>query len=156
MKDLRTSSYCQLPHGVKRKTLVVLLFILCVATNFVFTWIAGTRLESLQNDHSSAEGNVPTHQGMARQWRKTMAPQESSPTTAGFIHVGKTGGSTISKLLRNGCTSFVSGPCRNITHESIVSKNVVSVLLVLSILCSEKNNLDNDSANTRIVVILFS
>ena len=125
MKDLRPSIHCQrLLPVLKRKTLLLLFLILCVVSNIVFTWIAEHRLESLSN-HSSSKGNVPKHQGMARPWRKTMAPQKSSPTTAGFIHVGKTGGSTISKLLRNGCTSFVSGPCRNITHESIVSKNVV-------------------------------
>jgi len=54
----------------------------------------------------------------------TMPPQDSSLHTAGFIHVGKTGGSTLSTLLRNGCTSFVQGPCRNITHETVVSKYV--------------------------------
>jgi hypothetical protein len=132
MKDIRHSIYrrLQILPIVNRKSVVVILLILCVVSNFVFTWIAENRLESMQSHQSSeAQGSVlaPTHQGIAKPWRKTMAPQESSPTTAGFIHVGKTGGSTISKLLRNGCTSFVAGPCRNITHESIVSKNVVSM-----------------------------
>ncbi|CAJ1966762.1 unnamed protein product [Cylindrotheca closterium] len=54
----------------------------------------------------------------------TMPPRESSFHTAGFVHIGKTGGSTISTLLRNGCTSFVEGSCRNITHETVVSKYV--------------------------------
>lgn len=57
----------------------------------------------------------------------TMAPQESSEHTVGMVHVGKTAGSTISQLLRNGCTSFVTEPCRmNITHESEISRQVVS------------------------------
>jgi hypothetical protein len=57
----------------------------------------------------------------------TMAPQESSEHTVGMVHVGKTAGSTISQLLRNGCTSFVTGPCRmNITQESEISRQVVS------------------------------
>lgn len=54
----------------------------------------------------------------------TMPPRDSSLHTAGFVHIGKTGGSTISTLLRNGCTSFVGGSCRNITHETVVSKYV--------------------------------
>jgi hypothetical protein len=53
-----------------------------------------------------------------------MPPRDSSINTAGFIHIGKTGGSSISTLLRNGCTSFVAGPCRNITHETAISKYV--------------------------------
>jgi hypothetical protein len=56
---------------------------------------------------------------------QTMPPRNSSFHTAGFIHIGKTGGSTISNLLRNGCNSFEEGPCRNITHETVVSKLVV-------------------------------
>ena len=57
----------------------------------------------------------------------TMAPQESSEHTVGMVHVGKTAGSTISQLLRNGCTSFVTEPCRmNITQESEISRQVVS------------------------------
>jgi len=56
--------------------------------------------------------------------RQTMPPRSSSSHTAGFVHIGKTGGSTISSLLRNGCNSFETGPCRNITHESAVSRIV--------------------------------
>ena len=64
--------------------------------------------------------------------RPTMAPQNSSRDTIGYIHIGKTGGSTISNLLRNGCNSFSSSssssgntPCHpNIPNETIVSKLV--------------------------------
>jgi len=49
------------------------------------------------------------------------------PKTLGaFIHIGKTGGSTISLQLVNGCHSFVPKPCKNrpqtIHPESAVSK----------------------------------
>jgi hypothetical protein len=57
----------------------------------------------------------------------TMPPRNSSADSFGFVHIGKTGGSTISHLLRNGCNSFQTGPCRNITNETIVSKLVVSL-----------------------------
>jgi hypothetical protein len=64
----------------------------------------------------------------------TMPPRNSSADSFGFVHIGKTGGSTISHLLRNGCTSFETGPCRNITNETIVSKLVVSLDSVKSAL----------------------
>jgi hypothetical protein len=57
--------------------------------------------------------------------RPTLPPRNSSVDTAGFIHIGKTGGSTITTMLRNGCNSFASGPCRNVTNESAISKLVV-------------------------------
>ena len=63
------------------------------------------------------------------------------PNTPGaFIHVGKTGGSTLSLLLRNGCHSFVPKPCvnrhtgklfipKNATDETMVSKLTTYYLL---------------------------
>ena len=48
------------------------------------------------------------------------------PNTPGaFLHLGKTGGSTLSMQLRNGCHSWVPKPCKDIpvgTQESHVSK----------------------------------
>jgi hypothetical protein len=47
-------------------------------------------------------------------------------TPGAFIHVGKTGGSTLRGYLMNGCHSFVRKPCggpsRNIMNESYISK----------------------------------
>jgi hypothetical protein len=57
--------------------------------------------------------------------RLTMPPRDSSFDSAGYVHIGKTGGSTISKLLRNGCNSFETGPCRTVPHETQLSKLVV-------------------------------
>jgi hypothetical protein len=40
------------------------------------------------------------------------------PNTPGaFIHVSRTGGSTVQKMLKNGCHSFVTKPCQNLTHQ---------------------------------------
>lgn len=39
----------------------------------------------------------------------------------GFVHIGKTAGSTLSFLLRNGCHSFRKHPCRFIANESPAS-----------------------------------
>lgn len=51
----------------------------------------------------------------------TMAPTSSS---MGFIHLGKTGGSSISLLLRNGCHHDLPKPCRIVTNETALSKLV--------------------------------
>jgi hypothetical protein len=40
--------------------------------------------------------------------------RKQSPHGGAFIHMGKTGGSAISLLLRNGCHSFLPHPCREI------------------------------------------
>jgi len=53
--------------------------------------------------------------------RTRMAREKPS---IGYIHVGKTGGTTISKLLRNGCHSFFPKPCRVVANETVVSKLV--------------------------------
>ena len=46
-------------------------------------------------------------------------------TTAGFVHIGKTAGSTLSLLLRNGCHSFVKPkPCRIVPNETATSRFV--------------------------------
>ena len=107
----------------KRSSVLLSLLLLCLGVNSFLTWIVGSKLGSLE---SSTTLDLPTGRKRLKRQRRTMAPQESSQSTAGFVHIGKTGGSTISKLLRNGCTSFVAGPCRNITNESLVSKWVVS------------------------------
>lgn len=71
--------------------------------------------------HTHDEAEMPP---MIERQRPTMAPRNSSLDTIGFIHIGKTGGSSISNLLRNGCNSFQSGPCRIVANETIVSKLV--------------------------------
>jgi len=45
--------------------------------------------------------------------------------TMGFVHMGKTAGSALSLLLRNGCHSFVNPkPCHVVPNETMVSKLV--------------------------------
>lgn len=46
--------------------------------------------------------------------------------SAGFIHLGKTGGSTLSFQLRNGCHSFIKKPCRSVQNETVVSELVTA------------------------------
>ena len=51
-------------------------------------------------------------------------PQVAPNTTGGFVHVGKTGGSTLTRVLRNGCHAFLERPCHLVPDESIVSQTV--------------------------------
>ena len=55
--------------------------------------------------------------------------KQSPPNTVGaFIHMGKTGGSTLSLLLRNGCHSFVTKPCYGETVLPASRENFISKL----------------------------
>ena len=45
------------------------------------------------------------------------------PNTPGaFVHIGKTGGSTLGTLLVNGCHSWAPKPCKEVPDESYISK----------------------------------
>jgi hypothetical protein len=55
------------------------------------------------------------------------APPTYQKTNGGaFVHMGKTGGSTLSLLLRNGCHSFMRHPCRHVANETMASKQILS------------------------------
>lgn len=57
-------------------------------------------------------------------------------TPGAFIHIGKSGGSTLSKLLKNGCFSFVPKPCNEVPklrevkggHHPLFNENPLSLL----------------------------
>jgi hypothetical protein len=51
---------------------------------------------------------------------------KQNPSGGAFVHIGKTGGSTISVLLRNGCHSFRPHPCRSVPDESMASRLIES------------------------------
>jgi hypothetical protein len=55
----------------------------------------------------------------------TTTPIQNENVTAGFIHLGKTGGSNLARLIRNGCHSMKLKPCKtDVPNETIVSKLV--------------------------------
>lgn len=64
------------------------------------------------------------------------------PTGGAFIHIGKTGGSTLSKLMRNGCPSMVTRPCYQVTHETVASKLIHSYYHVMDFGLLPKSNHD--------------
>jgi hypothetical protein len=56
---------------------------------------------------------------------------KQDPTGGAFVHIGKTGGSTISKRLRNGCASFLAHPCYIVPDETIASRLIHSYYHVM-------------------------
>ena len=57
-------------------------------------------------------------------WLSNQTKQQLSPphTPVAFIHVGKTGGSTLTSLLANGCHSWIQKPCKVINNETLISR----------------------------------
>jgi hypothetical protein len=148
MGKLPASSYRWQHHGSQQKiqfrkrSQITFLFLLLLGSytlvTFLFvghddgqdwnaTFTGGRVREStvIVNEGRKSQESVVVRQIKGRQQLPTMPPRESSYDTAGFVHIGKTGGSTISSLLRNGCNSFESGPCRFVSNETQVSKLVV-------------------------------
>jgi hypothetical protein len=107
----------------QKKLLVMFVILCCITFNMFLTYLSN--LPVIPTNVMS----IPPKPGHRRESRRndllTMPPRESSEHTVGMVHVGKTAGSTISHMLRNGCTSFVQGSCRNVTNESEVSRRVV-------------------------------
>ena len=77
-----------------------------------------------QNTSDNNTTEIQQQQQLQMHEGPTMPPQSSSYDTFGFIHIGKTAGSTTSNLLRNGCHSLTKSCRKNIPNESTVSKLV--------------------------------
>jgi hypothetical protein len=71
------------------------------------------------NDNSNNSSN-------RQQSPPVLAPTLQSPNGGAFVHMGKTGGSAISLLLRNGCHSWMPHPCRVIPEETTASRLIQS------------------------------
>ena len=110
-------------RGGRLASRIFLAIGLAIGANVILTALAGIFIGRFQE----LPGNASLDAQRPHREKITLPPRDSAVDTAGFIHIGKTGGSTITTLLRNGCNSFVDGPCRNITNESAISKLVVRV-----------------------------
>jgi len=85
--------------------------------------LASNPVASAQNAASSSNKASPMSSNTSQ-----MTKRQQSPNGGAFVHMGKTGGSTLSILLRNGCHSYVAHPCREIAaeHESLASRRIES------------------------------
>jgi hypothetical protein len=124
-----------------RRIIVPLVFLLCFL-QFLHKWnimngdggvegIAMLRGQVLAKtkgaEESLTDDRLTTIRARVEIYLSTNEQPLRPPHTPGaFIHVGKTGGSTLSGYLMNGCHSFVPKPCggpsRNIMNESYISK----------------------------------
>lgn len=112
---------------------VLVLFGCSVGINFLFIGNVGTNRNGTSNKNRGSTTTDNTQESSSNaigdpsttRHRLTMPPRASSFDTVGYVHIGKTGGSTISKLLRSGCNSFDTSPCRIVPHETQISKLVV-------------------------------
>ena len=96
------------------------LFLIVGAVAFVSTMQLSIQ-QMHANDEHALFATLPSSRQMNQQ-PVAFSPILSTNATGAFIHVGKTGGSTLSLLLRNGCHSWVPKPCRQIPDESVASK----------------------------------
>lgn len=85
---------------------------------------ASMLMSSNEADRASQMAKDPSQLGVGA-GAKPVSTQQS-PYGGAFVHIGKTGGSTISVALRNGCHSYRPHPCRNVTHETIASRLIQS------------------------------
>jgi hypothetical protein len=102
-----------------------------VAHRVMLTVLSYCILSSIFNpndpQHYNDQGEYMRELQQFQSVRPLKTNRAQNPYGGAFVHTGKTGGSTISVLLRNGCHSFMPHPCRtNITYESVTSKLVQS------------------------------
>lgn len=79
------------------------------------------KASSSSNSINAAVSDAPMTSAIVR---KTPQNHSNYTANAGFIHLGKTGGSTLSVQLVNGCHSYVKKPCHHVENETAVSKLV--------------------------------
>ncbi len=77
---------------------------------------------------------------VARSETSFLALTHNYTKTAGFIHVGKCGGSSLTSQLRNGCHSFVKKPCSVIANETAISELVTDYYHSESLVSNSKSN----------------
>eukprot|EP00527_Entomoneis_sp_CCMP2396_P008400 CAMPEP_0198147710 /NCGR_PEP_ID=MMETSP1443-20131203/37384_1 /TAXON_ID=186043 /ORGANISM="Entomoneis sp., Strain CCMP2396" /LENGTH=411 /DNA_ID=CAMNT_0043812153 /DNA_START=40 /DNA_END=1275 /DNA_ORIENTATION=- len=81
-------------------------------------------LAEKQGNGNGDDINVTTYKARLRnrfEWGR-----EQTVNGGAFVHIGKTGGSSLSVLLRNGCHSWLEHPCRVVQNETIASQMIES------------------------------
>jgi hypothetical protein len=108
---------------------VLAVFLLCLTTLCVYINLKlGGRV--VARTHARIRSSKDLGKLSPHQWRtpvkKSPFLNQTTPLGGAFVHVGKTGGSTLSVLLRNGCHSWLKHPCRNVTTpaETVASHKI--------------------------------
>ena len=67
-----------------------------------------------------------------KKWKRNKKVNgEEAPVGGAFVHVGKTGGSTLAGFLRNACHSYIPKPCGVIPNETLVSKLIGNIIKIV-------------------------
>jgi len=118
------------PCRAEQRVTVALLMVLLIVSLTKETSVI--ELVSSSSRHQSVLIAVDSSQAPAvepvNSYSSTIADSHNN-LTAGFIHIGKTGGSTLASVIRNSCHSFVRrrGKCRgSVDNESIASELVTA------------------------------
>jgi len=99
----------------------VLLVFTAVAHRRVVVVVASEAAARTTDAAASASGTIDGQKGGGGEDGNLLpgangeAVRPQTPDGGAFVHMGKTGGSTLSVLLRNGCHSYMPHPCRNVT-----------------------------------------
>ncbi|CAB9523988.1 expressed unknown protein [Seminavis robusta] len=115
----------------------LLLGTLCFLQNVMEAMVMmGMHQGTLSSDSTGRDGHVHNKQHFTRITQKVGTNQAQNTTSinvvmdkqpnGAFVHIGKTGGSAVSRMLRNGCHSFMPKPCRRIPNETLASKLIQS------------------------------
>jgi hypothetical protein len=97
-------------------------------TSLVLVWIYVAWHVDLRNHHPTPL--LLTH-NITSQQRIFDFKNKQDPTGGAFVHIGKTGGSTLSKRLRNGCASMRAHPCYTVADETMASQLIHSYYHVM-------------------------
>ena len=116
-------------HGT-RPRISLWRLVLLFAGSLVVVWFYFSWQLLVVLDHSHASKNS-SQSAVVPITRIFNATGRQDPTGGAFVHIGKTGGSTLSKLMRNGCPSMIERPCYQVPHETAVSQRVNSYYHVM-------------------------
>jgi hypothetical protein len=79
----------------------------------------------IASSSSSSGTSIATERSGLYNSSSSSSSSNNNVSPAAFIHLGKTGGSNLARILRNGCHSFRPKPCKDfILNETMVSKLV--------------------------------
>jgi hypothetical protein len=105
----------------------ILLFALTILVFYLFLQ-ASLLSKILVSEPLRTPRSIEGQERRKHQWIRIIQERRQTGweknTNGAFIHMGKTAGSSVSLLLRNGCHSFMPKPCRTVPLETIVSRLV--------------------------------
>jgi len=108
----------------------VVLFIIIILFFFLFLSYRDSTILTMSSEHNIIVENPRIQQQQQQQQEKEKGGKYAHFTNGAFLHLGKTGGSTLSTLLRNACHSWMTKPCvsfhPNISTPSNVRESAAS------------------------------